>query len=291
MARAVIPHLPPSQPTCIRSTWIQKLQLELLFHAVCYGQKLFSSEPLRLPQPRHSARSGSGSGSLLKVTVDHKGPEATSYVFFSKKSTKGRNSFRRPPPSQNHFSVLSGYPCLCGCGGVRVQVQVQVRCNEPEEGRRAFFFCLAFPTFFVGSSPTAFSSYCKSLSPTLFLLYTTTQQHDTIAYISSSLSTVTASACMAGPPDNQRDVTMLEVIEANTNTSARNHPSRRQILPFANVNRDNGHRHAPIMISMSQEEYTARHSRESVLQRLSEALLRRSLTKVGSGGVENPLRF
>ena len=47
----------------------------------------------------------------------------------------------------------------------------------------------------------------------------------------------------------------------------------------------NGHGQQPIVISMSlttPDEYytTARPSRESVLQRLSEALLRRSLTKV-----------
>ena len=38
----------------------------------------------------------------------------------------------------------------------------------------------------------------------------------------------------------------------------------------------------PVVISMSQEEYTSRTSRESILQRLSEALLRHSLAKVSN---------
>jgi hypothetical protein len=42
---------------------------------------------------------------------------------------------------------------------------------------------------------------------------------------------------------------------------------------------DNG----PIMISMSHEEYTSRTSRETILQRLSEALMRHSLAKVRNG--------
>ena len=43
----------------------------------------------------------------------------------------------------------------------------------------------------------------------------------------------------------------------------------------------NGH-HASVFVSMNHDEYKARTNRESVLQRLSEALLRRSLAKVGN---------
>ena len=82
---------------------------------------------------------------------------------------------------------------------------------------------------------------------------------------------------MAVPPENQTDINMLEVEVPNTRATTPTNGHHRQALPFS-TSTINGH--APIMISMAQEEYTSRQSRESVLQRLSEALLRRSLTKV-----------
>lgn len=78
---------------------------------------------------------------------------------------------------------------------------------------------------------------------------------------------------MAVPPDNQID-TMLEVEVANRSPT-RSAATTTQVLPFPS-----SLSHFPIMISMTQEEYAVRPSRESVLQRLSEALLRRSLAKV-----------
>lgn len=59
------------------------------------------------------------------------------------------------------------------------------------------------------------------------------------------------------------------------------------IRPISSNGSSNGHSYndnggGPIMISMSREEYTSRTSREIVLQRLSEALLRHSLAKVRS---------
>ncbi len=81
---------------------------------------------------------------------------------------------------------------------------------------------------------------------------------------------------MAGPQNVPPDVSMLEVATPAT------HPSR--IALSSGSERDNymalPHTNGPVMISMSQEEYITRTSRESVLQRLSEALLRHSLAKV-----------
>jgi hypothetical protein len=93
---------------------------------------------------------------------------------------------------------------------------------------------------------------------------------------------------MAFPPDSKDDESMLEVEVANIRSpitiihhqgSAMNSD---QVLPLFGTNG-----HAPITISMTHEEYPSRPTRESVLQRLSEALLRRSLTKVGGSQTQD----
>jgi len=89
---------------------------------------------------------------------------------------------------------------------------------------------------------------------------------------------------MAGPPNDPPDVTMLEVVatpEMTVSTTA--HSSESSIFSSTLPTTNNG----PIMISMSQDEYTSRTSRETVLQRLSEALLRHSLAKVRKIRVAN----
>jgi hypothetical protein len=86
--------------------------------------------------------------------------------------------------------------------------------------------------------------------------------------------------CMAGPPNDPPDITMMELIAtplATTTPTIRALSSEAPIIrPLSTGVNSNG----PIMISMSHEEYTGRTSRESVLQRLSEALMRHSLAKV-----------
>ena len=86
-------------------------------------------------------------------------------------------------------------------------------------------------------------------------------------------------AWMAVPPNNQTDIiTMLEVENAKTNPT-RSDGTMSQLLPYRS---QSGNGYAPVMISMTQDEYSTRTSRETVLKRLSEALLRRSLAKVCS---------
>ena len=91
---------------------------------------------------------------------------------------------------------------------------------------------------------------------------------------------------MAGPQNDPPDVSMLE--EASTTTASTASTSAIQVgspttAPstdhFMSMSRTDG----PVMIAMSHEEYSGRTSRESVLQRLSEALLRHSLAKVSEG--------
>lgn len=88
---------------------------------------------------------------------------------------------------------------------------------------------------------------------------------------------------MAGPQNDPPDVSMLE--EASTTTASTTSTSVIQVASpttasssdhFMTMPSTDG----PVMISMSHEEYSSRTSRESVLQRLSEALLRHSLAKI-----------
>ena len=86
---------------------------------------------------------------------------------------------------------------------------------------------------------------------------------------------------------DKTDTNMLEVEVANTTplteSSSEGEGNSSEMLPYSNGPQNSLFSSSPIFISMtsSQDEYTvSRPSRESVLQRLSEALLRRSLTKV-----------
>ena len=93
---------------------------------------------------------------------------------------------------------------------------------------------------------------------------------------------------MAIPPEIS-SVTMLEVDTANNAaTNDRNGDPRMgsssQILPLSNGPQNDSLDSAPVMIFMNHDDYTRRPTRESVLQRLSEALLRRSLAQVGTFG-------
>jgi hypothetical protein len=91
---------------------------------------------------------------------------------------------------------------------------------------------------------------------------------------------------MAIPPHQNNDLNnMLEVERANTSNPLSHREQREgnlsEILSFSNGPQNHHLSHAPVLISIpSQDEYITRSSRESVLQRLSEALLRRSLAKV-----------
>jgi hypothetical protein len=84
--------------------------------------------------------------------------------------------------------------------------------------------------------------------------------------------------------DNDPDATkMLEVQQANTNphSESQGEASTNEILSYSNGPQNSPFSSSPILIAvLPQDEYATRSSRESVLQRLSEALLRRSLTKV-----------
>lgn len=88
---------------------------------------------------------------------------------------------------------------------------------------------------------------------------------------------------MAGPQHDPPDVSMLE--EASTTTASTTSTSAIQVAsPTTGSSSDHfmamPSTDGPVMISMSHEEYNTRTSRESVLQRLSEALLRHSLAKI-----------
>ena len=90
---------------------------------------------------------------------------------------------------------------------------------------------------------------------------------------------------------DKTDGNMLEVEVANTTPltepSSEGEGNSSEMLAYSNGPQNSLFSSSPIFISMtsSQDEYTvSRPSRESVLQRLSEALLRRSLTKVCCDG-------
>lgn len=93
---------------------------------------------------------------------------------------------------------------------------------------------------------------------------------------------------MAVPVDNnQTEGNMLEVERANSNplpASSEGEGSSSEILSYTNGPQNSLFQRSPIfMPKTSPNDYpTNRQSRESVLQRLSEALLRRSLTKASS---------
>ena len=93
---------------------------------------------------------------------------------------------------------------------------------------------------------------------------------------------------MAVPVDNnQIEGNMLEVERANSNplpASSEGEGSSSEILSYSNGPQNSLFQRSPIfMPKTSPNDYpTNRQSRESVLQRLSEALLRRSLTKASS---------
>jgi hypothetical protein len=88
------------------------------------------------------------------------------------------------------------------------------------------------------------------------------------------------------PPEHDQDVypspTAHAAVSAPTNntttTRAQNRtaPSQRDDIVVSQLPPPS----ASIMAALTSDEYSARPSRESVLQRLSEALLRRSLTQV-----------
>lgn len=94
-----------------------------------------------------------------------------------------------------------------------------------------------------------------------------------------------AEDLMAGPPnDLAEDTAMVEVLTTSSTGGApmtgaddeNDNLFIRQRPPGTATTNGRG----PVVISMSQDEYTTRTSREMILQRLSEALLRHSLTKV-----------
>ena len=93
---------------------------------------------------------------------------------------------------------------------------------------------------------------------------------------------------MAVPVDNnQIEGNMLEVERANSNplpASSEGEGSSSEILSYTNGPQNSLFQRSRIfMPKTSPNDYpTNRQSRESVLQRLSEALLRRSLTKASS---------
>eukprot|EP00980_Cylindrotheca_fusiformis_P030276 scaffold24618_cov127-Cylindrotheca_fusiformis.AAC.9 len=96
---------------------------------------------------------------------------------------------------------------------------------------------------------------------------------------------------MAIPPDNLAEpAQMLEVQQANSIplTESLGEGSTSEIISYSNRPQDTSNRpqntlfsSSPVLITApAQDEYASRSSRESVLQRLSEALLRRSLMKI-----------
>ena len=94
---------------------------------------------------------------------------------------------------------------------------------------------------------------------------------------------------MAVPVDNnQTEGNMLEVERANTNSlpaSSEGEGSSSEILSYTNGPQNSLFQRSPIFMpkTSSPNDYpTNRQSRESVLQRLSEALLRRSLAKASA---------
>lgn len=94
---------------------------------------------------------------------------------------------------------------------------------------------------------------------------------------------------MAVPPDNLTDAThMLGFQQSNSipHSESQGEASTSEIESYSNGPQNSLFSSSPVLIAVpAQDEYASRSSREAVLQRLSEALLRRSLTKVRSGNI------
>jgi hypothetical protein len=81
---------------------------------------------------------------------------------------------------------------------------------------------------------------------------------------------------MAGPANDPPDAKMMELVSSEKTTLALSRES-------SSVSNDDGPKsNGPLITVLSHEEYSARSSRESVLRRLSEALMRHSLAEVRS---------
>jgi hypothetical protein len=87
---------------------------------------------------------------------------------------------------------------------------------------------------------------------------------------------------MALPPDeSETDVSMLEVVTAGSIVGTLQTPmEHEQLIVVADDHHQHHHRQNQQQHQHRQEEFTTRPSRESILKRLSEALLRHSLAKV-----------
>ena len=81
---------------------------------------------------------------------------------------------------------------------------------------------------------------------------------------------------MAGPANDPPDAKMLELVSSEKTTPE----LTRESSSF--LNDDGLKSNGPLRTALAHEENVARTSRESVLRRLSEALMRRSLAEVRS---------
>jgi hypothetical protein len=80
---------------------------------------------------------------------------------------------------------------------------------------------------------------------------------------------------MAGPANDPPDTNMLELATPETTTPT-------LALERSSATDDGWRSNGPLTRDLSQDESTTHTSRESVLRRLSEALMRHSLAKVRS---------